>query len=123
MMTKKERAAIDAKIKALRIRAALCWSDEYLPDVPIPEGGELSKGWLPTLWDGGAQMACSSTVYHGTGRWDRTTSQGPRRLYSTKLLALLACRHAAALDAATKLASIDELIEAELAEASSTPSK
>lgn len=119
-MTKKERAEIDALVKKLRISGALRWTEEVKPDVPIPKGWQgLSKGWLPRAWDGTAEPACSSAVHHARGQNDKTTSQGAKELYSTRLLALKAARHQVEMEAAEKLAQIDERIEAEyrLAEA------
>jgi hypothetical protein len=111
MISKKEQAMIDAKIRKLRIRAALCWSDDVKPDVPPPLCGDrLATGWLPTYWNG-ASRACSSAVHHGNGQADHTTSQGPRYLYSTKILALRARRYSIACEAAAQLAEIDAAIE------------
>jgi hypothetical protein len=109
MITKKERAEIDGELTRLRVRAALCWSDDVQPDVPIPKGGDsLSEGWLPAYR--GAEVACSSAVCHALGRTDKTTTQGPRELYSSKVLALRARRYEFALEAAQALARIDALI-------------
>lgn len=111
-MTKKEQAQFHAALDKLRIVSALRWSERVLPDVPIPKGGGLSKGWLPTYHDG-ASEACSSPVSHGTGSNTRTSTQGARELYSTRLLALRARRHELEHEYAAELAKIDARIEQE----------
>lgn len=60
--------------------------------------------------------ALSNSVHHAT-TWDdfptRTSSQGARSMYSSKLLALKALRHQLERDYAETLASIDMQIEEE----------
>jgi hypothetical protein len=110
-MNKKEQAIVDAAIKRLRIIAALRWSDDVLPDVPIPTDSTLSVGWLPCF--NRVEVACSSAVFHALGRTDKTNSQQPRKLYSTKLRALRALRYETAMRCAEELERIDTQIEAE----------
>jgi hypothetical protein len=109
-MTKKEKATFDAAIRELRIVSALRWTERVRPDVPIPKGGVLSKGWLPAYYDGAAK-ACSSCVSHNSGDDIKTTTQGARELYSTRLLALRARRHELEREFAQQLAEVDVWIE------------
>lgn len=107
-MTKKEKTAHDAALAEARLLGALRWTSEVRPDVPIPIGAGLSTGWLP--FHSRVEIACSSSVHHATGRTDKTTSQNPRNLYSTKLLALRALRHEMELRFAQELANVDKQI-------------
>lgn len=117
-MTKKEQAAFDQMKRELRIKGALRWTSPVVPDVPIPKGwGDLSKGYIPVGVDSysgvSIEIACTSSDFHAIRRNDKTTSQRPLRLYSTKLLALMAARTETEQSCAEKLAKIDEQIEAE----------
>jgi len=125
-MTKKEAKQVQEKIERYALRAALSWTVPVEPDVPIPTislgDGSLTTGWLPcgdplSHCGGRVEPACSSASSHGTGRIDKATSQQPRRLYGTKLLALRALRNAAEAGAARALLAIDRMIEAEEQEA------
>ena len=121
-MTKKERAEYDAAISEARIAGALRWSTPIEPVVPIPaRRSDIVNGWHYTAYESGrVDKACTSSVKHSYGHWDMTTTQRPTRLYSTKLLALKALRHALERQAAGRLARIDELIAAELSHSAST---
>lgn len=126
-MNKKEQAMVGdlrAEVRnvydLLRIAKALRWTERVPPDVPVPQGhGELSKGYLPNShYDNGrgrVSPACSTSVGHSEGRDDKTTSQGARQLYSTRLLAIRAMRHEMELRFARMLADVDERIEKEMA--------
>lgn len=116
-MTKKEQQEVQDLKRRLSVLAALRWTDEVLEDVPIPQYNEpLSVGYL-TGFAGSdrpsVDVACSSSISHARGRTDKTTSQQPLRLYSTRLLALKALRHEMELYFAEKLASVDIQIAAE----------
>lgn len=117
-MTKKEREEHEKALKQARVLGALRWTSPVEPDVSPPDSGtNLSTGWVPR-WisaDGyvGAEVACSSSVFHARGRTDKTTSQNPIWMYSTKLLALKAQRHEAEKTFAEKLARIDAEIAIE----------
>jgi hypothetical protein len=110
-MTKKERAEFDKALDDARLLGALRWTSPVSPDVPPPEYGapnRLSTGWA--LCGPMVEVACSSSVFHGIGRTDKTTSQQPRWLYSSKLLALKALRHELERRSAMELAAIDKQI-------------
>lgn len=107
-MTKKETAEVESLRRELSILAALRWTEPVAPDVPIPHGQGLSTGWL-TGYDR-VDVACSSNVFHAYGRNDKTTSQQPCSLFSTKLLALKALRYEMERRFATDLANIDRKI-------------
>lgn len=113
-MNKKEQAAFAELQKDLLIARALRFTDPVPADIPIPERG-LAKGWLFNSYLGNPDVAraCSSSVSHCYGDDNATTSQGATRLYSTKLLALRALRHAVELKCAEILAGIDLQIEDE----------
>ena len=113
-MTKKEKAAMDA----LRQLAALRWTAPVAPDVQPPATfGGASTGYFFNAYSAEVSPGWSSSIYHGHGaapaKAGLTGSQGARALYSTRLLALRAMRHAIELECARKLASVDLAIEEE----------
>lgn len=117
-MNKKEQKEFDELKAQLRLAKALRWTSEVKPDIPLPTGQQLAKGFLFNDyiggWDGpNVAPACSSSVGHCYGSDERTTTQQPRSLYSTKLLALRGLRHAVEQKVAAILAKIDEKIETE----------
>lgn len=120
-MNKKETAEMERLREELRIAKALRFTDEVLPDVPIPEPGfgqPLAVGFLFNAYVGThstrVEPACSSSTGHSFGGTDKTTTQRGVRLFSTRLMALRACRHEVELQVAKILADIDRQIEAEL---------
>ena len=114
-LTKKEREAQERQRREEQIRAALRWTDPTpVPDVPIPDDSmRLSTGYLFNSYTGRVNVACSSSTHHAVGQTDTTTTQGPRRLYSTRLLALQALRVAMEWECAKALAEVDEQIARE----------
>lgn len=116
-MNKKEAAELAAAKKAVIVARALNWSEPVLPDVPVPKGSVETTGYLYNDHSHCVIYARSSSLYHATS-WDRmpakTTSQGSRSLYSTKLLALRALRHAMEKRFADELAEVDIQIQQEL---------
>lgn len=116
-MNKKEQTEFQKLKFDLTAARALSWTSKVLPDLMPPKGfGELSKGWMYRVHSQSVVPACSSSIGHDIGRNDRTSSQQPRALYSTKLLALRALRHEVELISATNLANIDSQIEAAVKE-------
>jgi hypothetical protein len=115
-MTKREQAEMQGLRQELRLAKALRFTAAVAPDVPIPERyGVLAKGFLfHTHGDGfRAVPACSDSCSHSFGSDDKPNSQQARRLYSTRLLALRACRNEAEQHCAKLLAEINEAIEKE----------
>ena len=116
-MTKKEQAAHDKVVSELKLQLALHWTAPIMPDVPPPVTGSNAHtvGWLPVGVGGYARVepGCSSSIYHSTGRTDKTTSQGTVSLYSSRLSALKMLRYNTELAAAHELRLIDKMIEAE----------
>lgn len=85
-------------------------------------GGRHNIGQLVSMgWDFNSyqsprvEKACSSSIGHDFGNWKGTTTQQPRALFSTKLLALRAMRHEIEMEACRKLRAVDKMIEAEIA--------
>lgn len=112
-MTKKEKAAVDAEITELKVKLALRWTDHIFYDVPAPPptSDGLTIGWLP-CYDR-VEKACSSSTFHGLGTIDKTTSQGPKPLFSTRLLALKALRNDMEARFARELYKVDQWIKEE----------
>lgn len=111
-MTKKQINEASGSKEAYRIEREQRAAAGVLPDVPIPVTG-LAKGWLFNTYRGDVDVACSTSIYHAYGKYDETTSQGARELFSTKLLALRALRYEMALKFAASLTEIDARIHAE----------
>lgn len=84
-MTKKEIAIVED----LKRQLALRFYPKVYPDINIPESG-IVNGWLFNAYSKRVEKACTSSINHNYGGWDKTTARSPRRLYSTKKLAYLA---------------------------------
>lgn len=118
-MTKKEREEMERLRRELIEATAFRFTEAVAPDVDVPAFNDFIsniKGFLfNDYWQSPrVEKACSSRVSHAFGRDDQTTTQGPRRLYSSRLLALKALRHCLEKQAAKKLAEIDAMILNEL---------
>jgi hypothetical protein len=120
-MTKKELAEREELRRQLRLARAFRFTEKVERDVPPPETsssfGALTKGFLYNAYHNSwrVEPACSSCVSHAFGRDDKTDSQQPCSLYSTRLLALKALRNDAEQQCAKWLAEIDTEIEKETA--------
>lgn len=123
-MTKKEQAQVNLEIAKWRHMAALHWTPDVRPDVEPPSfNGGSSKyhtGFDFNVHTGQVFEAWSGCTSHGTGQPPQPGkygygSQGARHLYSTRLRALQALRHAVESASAARLVAIDKLIEAEQA--------
>jgi hypothetical protein len=115
-MNKKEQAYVES----LKTQLALRWTQPVAKDLPVPrplEGG-FTSGWDFNAYNASVEKMWSESVAHGTGgrRESRISArQNGRALYSSKLLALKALRHAVECESAAKLRKIDIEIETELA--------
>ena len=112
-MTKKELAAFEELQLKLRMVIALRMTDQVTqPDVAPPtEPFELTTGWVFNSHARRVNVACSSGTGHSFGRNDKTDSQQPAWLYSSKKLALQAMRHELELEFAKALLLVDKQIE------------
>lgn len=112
-MNKREKELVESLRFELAKARAFRFTANVERDLPPPErSGELSLGWDFNHYSKRAYKACSSTIYHGEG-WERTSTQNPRSLYSTKLLALQAMRHKMEKEFSETLARVDLMIEEE----------
>ena len=114
-MTKRERAEMEELRSQLRMARAFHFTTPVEPDVPPPSGMSdgLTEGFLYNAYERAWRVvpACSSSVGHSFGCDDRTDSQNPSALFSTRLLALQALRNDAEKQCARWLAEIDQAIE------------
>lgn len=122
-ISKKEQKQIDEqldekdkKIEELQILLALRPTADVerdlLPPSPVLIGEpKLVKGYMFNQYSARVEKACSSSIYHAIGQWDKTTSQNPIKLFSTELKAYKALRHALEWEAAQKLRKVDLIIE------------
>lgn len=112
-MTKKEKENYEAAMTASALRTTC----DVAPDVfPSQSLANLAKGWVPVASANSharVEPACSGPVSHGIGQQEKTTSQRPICLYSTKLLALKALRREVERDCAQRLRKVDRMIEEE----------
>jgi hypothetical protein len=115
-MTKKEKEFIDKFITELMIQAAFRWTDAVTYDIQPPtldDSDRLRKGFLFNAHYLIVDKACTSSIFHSSRGDEKTTTQNPHPLYSTRLLALKAMRHEVEKACAMKLLKIDVQIEAE----------
>lgn len=108
-MNKAEKALLEEA----RVQAALRWTEAVAPDVPPPEYGKKTTGYLAHARDwAGAEVRhlWSSSVSHGPVGATHG-SQGSRALHSTPERALRALRYELEVHTARKLRSIDIAIE------------
>lgn len=111
-MNKSERATF----AYLRTMLALHITEAVEPDIAPPaKSNALRKGWLFNVHSQRVEIACTSGVSHSFGQDDQARSQGTRRLFSSRLLALRALRYATEQECAKKLRDIDRQIETEVA--------
>jgi hypothetical protein len=118
-MNKKEQAQMDELRQALRLAKALRWTEEVKTDVAPPSTySSHVSGYVYSSHGGRVEPAWTSSVSHGRGYSEPQSrisgSQRAINMYSTKLLALRALRHAVELECAKKLSDIDTQIEQEL---------
>ena len=112
-MNKKELAEMESlRVELLRAKSFRLTDkvERDLPPPPFSRDG-LTKGWDYNAHSLAANKHCSSSMYNGSG-WEKTTSQQPRSLFSTELLALRAMRYHVEQEAMTRLAAVDALIAA-----------
>ena len=113
-MTKKEQAEMKAAIDRAETLAALRWTAPVERDVEVPQQG-YSEGWDYNAFSMSVWQGWSDRIYHGNGKApvgykDRNGTQGGRRMYSTKALALAAMRHEMEQKFASHLLSVDRQI-------------
>lgn len=115
-MTKKEQAEMEDLKRQLAIAKAFRFTNPVNKDVAPPSGGwgsTLSTGWVFNSYTKKVDVACSSQVHHAIGKTDKTSTQNPIWMFSSKLLALKALRHDLERKFAEELANIDKMIEIE----------
>lgn len=120
-MTKKEQAAMQAAIDRAETLAALRWTQPVERDVGVPLQG-YSEGWDCNAHSMSVWLGWSSPVSHGNGMVPeagkyRSGSQGGRRMFSTKALALAAMRFEIEQKAAKDLLKVDREIAQALLDA------
>lgn len=113
-MTKKEQSEMKAAIDRAEKLAALRWTAPVERDVEVPQQG-YSEGWDYNAFSMSVWQGWSDRIYHGKGKApvgykDRNGTQGGRRMYSTKALALAAMRHEMEQKFASHLLSVDRQI-------------
>lgn len=122
-MNKKEQLEFDSLRMTAAINRALRWSPERAiePDVELPESHSgHSEGFLFIAHGAGRiEKAWSQRMSHGTGEFPekdihRSGTQGGRKLYASRVLALRAMRCEMEYQFAATLAKIDQQIEAEI---------
>jgi hypothetical protein len=116
-MNKSERSKMERLCEELRIAKAMRFTEKVEPDLMPPESfGGLVNGYLYNAYYSNpcVEPACTSSTSHGFGSHDKTNTQQPRRLYSSRLLAWKACRNDLEKQFSRVLAEVDAQIEKEL---------
>lgn len=119
-MNKKEKAIFDEAIYSAKLANAFRRTEEILKDVPKPsyDNPQTTFGFDFNQYSFSVNEYYSGTTRHGIARdgikSTGTASQGGVNLFSTKVLALKAMRHAIENECAAKLLKIDEMIKREL---------
>ena len=110
-MTRRERE----RLERAETLAAMRWSAPVPRDVPAPEYGDPpTTGWDFNALSGRVWEGWSDSSAHGVGRArtpEYSAIQGPRAMYSSRLLALKAMRHEVEKIAARDLYGIDRKID------------
>lgn len=107
-MNKKEQA----QMEELRTKLALRFYPEVLPDLDIPTYEEgIINGYIFNEYTNEIIKACTSEHHHSIRNWDKTTSQNPIKLYSTRELAYKGLLHEMAKSFAKELRKIEILAE------------
>lgn len=111
-MTKGTRLKLDELEHKVRLLSAFRWSAPVKPDVEPPHGRfDYTYGYWYRTHDLHVYPAWSSGIYSGYGHEAGIHSQhGAKALYRSELAALRALRHAVELEAAERLAKIDQRI-------------
>jgi hypothetical protein len=122
-MTKKEQAAMEAALTAAALRSTEGCDPDVMPPTYAQGYTALSVGWAIT---GATEYqrivpACSSVCSHSVGRMDKTTSQHPKPLFSTRLKALKQARKEVERHCAGILRRIDNDIAQETANPTALP--
>jgi len=108
-MTKKEQA----EVEKLKVRLALRFTEDVKPDMPAPgyDFRGFSNGWTFNSYSKQVEKSCSSSIFHGRGQWNKTTSQGAIAQFSMPILAYKAMRREVEERCAHELREIDRSIE------------
>lgn len=113
-MNKKELAEMEELKTELALRLYEPIEPDLLPpDVNSrePNRPDIINGWVFNVYNMSVSKACSSSVFHGIGEWDKTSSQKPIKLYSTEKLAYKALLHALSYNYAYNLRAIQKRME------------
>lgn len=107
-MNKKELA----EMEHLKTLLALRHYPKIEPDIDIPnDWNVINNGYWFNSYSGTVSKACTNSVHHSIGNWDKTTSQQPKRLYSTEKLAYQAMLHDMSMEFARKLRLVEIKME------------
>jgi hypothetical protein len=116
-MTKKERAEFDKLILKAETLTALRWTSPIEPDLlPPTEYDKIVQGWSFNRYSMLVSESWSGYCRNGSGIYSKNSSasQGGKKQFSTKILALKAMRHEVEYANAKNLLLIDKMIDAEL---------
>ena len=105
------------EFERLKMLLALKHWPKVLPDVAPPTKtvdnfNKLTTGYAFNSYAKAVSIACSSCTSHAIGQTDKTTSQQPKALYSTKKLAYQAMLHEMSLRFAAEMRQVEINMEA-----------
>lgn len=106
------------EFEKLKTMLALKIWPEVLPDVQPPIAnidnfGKLTTGYVFNSYSKNVCVACSSSTSHAIGQTDKTTSQQPISMYSTKKLAIKAMLHELSMRFAHEMRQVEKMLEVE----------
>jgi len=101
------------KDEEIKTKLALRFYPEVQPDVDIPSSYNegIKNGWLYNECSMRVEKACTSSTTHSCWGWDKTTTQNPRKLYSTEKKAYEALLCAMAKKFALEMRSVERRME------------
>jgi len=101
-----------AEMERLRVLLVLRHYPAVKTDVEIPDWNDgIRNGYWFNSYSGTISKACTSSIHHSIGNWDKTTSQQPKKLYSTEKLAYQAMQHDMSMEFARKLRLVEIKME------------
>lgn len=103
------------EFELLKTKLALRCTEKVEYDIQPPPlfSSEILNGYLFNKHSKIVNEACTSNIHHSYHQHNKTNSQRPMPLYSTRLLALKALRNELELEFAKELRKIDLEIEKE----------
>jgi hypothetical protein len=113
-MTKKEKVEMERLKDKIATHFYPIIYPEVDPDIDPPDSfNKIVNGWTYNEYAKEVRKACTTSISHNNGGWDKTSSQGSMKLYSTKKRAYAALLNKMVDMYARELRSVEEKMEYE----------